>query len=142
MNHQISAADQGFLRSFAACEISPEDFDHDAHVRLAYIYLCKNSVEYAVEAMKSALLAFLDHNEVGASKYHETLTRAWIMAVRHFMSKAAGCASASEFVKKNPLLLDSRIMLTHYSAELLFSQRARNTFVEPDIQSIPQPSNS
>jgi len=35
-------------------------------------------------------------------------------------------------------LLDSQIMLTHYSAQLLFSEKTRSTFVEPDIQSIPQ----
>ena len=37
-------------------------------------------------------------------------------------------------------LLDSRIMLTHYSAAVLFSPDARQSFVAPDIQSIPPPA--
>lgn len=40
-------------------------------------------------------------------------------------------------IERNPELLDSRIMLTHYSAEVLFSDEARARFVDPDIQPIP-----
>ena len=39
MKHQTSADDQEFRWAFEACETVPEDFDHDAHVRPAYIYL-------------------------------------------------------------------------------------------------------
>ena len=35
-------------------------------------------------------------------------------------------------------LLDPKIMLTHYSAERLFSPEARAEFVEPDIDPIPR----
>jgi hypothetical protein len=38
----------------------------------------------------------------------------------------------------NPILLDSKIMLTHYSAEVLFSPEARARFVEPNLESIPR----
>jgi hypothetical protein len=38
----------------------------------------------------------------------------------------------------NPALLDSKIMLTHYSATVLFSAEARGEFVEPDISPIPR----
>jgi len=36
------------------------------------------------------------------------------------------------------VLLDSKIMLTHYSAELLFSDQARAEFVEPNLDPIPR----
>jgi hypothetical protein len=36
------------------------------------------------------------------------------------------------------MLLDTRIMLTHYSAELLFSDAARADFVEPNLDPIPR----
>jgi len=35
-------------------------------------------------------------------------------------------------------LLDSKIMLTHYSADLLFSDEARARFVEPNLDPIPR----
>jgi hypothetical protein len=137
MIHRASPDDLEFRRAFEACEIAPEAFGHAAHVRLAYIYLCERPVEDAAQRMKESLLAFLAHLGVDAGKYHETITRAWIMAVRYFMTKSPPCASAEAFVEANPMLLDSRIMLTHYSAEVLFSPAARQTFVRPDLQTIP-----
>jgi hypothetical protein len=53
------------------------------------------------------------------------------------MSESPPCDSAGEFIAANPRLLDSRIMLKHYSAEVLFSPAARESFVRPDIRSIP-----
>ena len=88
--------------------------------------------------MRNALHKFLAHNQVPASKYHETITRAWIMAVRHFMESPQSYASADDFIAHNPILLDSKIMLSHYSAEVLFSEEARARFVQPDIEAIPQ----
>jgi hypothetical protein len=35
-------------------------------------------------------------------------------------------------------VLDTKIMLTHYSAEVLFSPEARALFVEPDLDPIPR----
>jgi hypothetical protein len=60
------------------------------------------------------------------------------MAVRHFMERTPASASADEFIEANPALLDSKIMLTHYSAELLFSPEARSAFKEPDQDPIPR----
>lgn len=137
MSHVPSDADHQFRLAFESCRFEPEDFDHAAHVRLAYVYLCDHPVDLAVVRMKRSLLAFLAHLGVGESKYHETVTRAWVLAVKHFMSKSASCNSAADFMSANPQLLDSRIMLTHYSAEVLFSTAARETFVEPNVQAIP-----
>lgn len=67
------------------------------------------------------------------------LTRAWILAVWHFMSKTQDLQSSADLIARNPMLLDSRIMLTHYSAALLFSAEARQAFVEPDLDPIPRP---
>ncbi len=45
--------------------------------------------------------------------------------------------SAAEFIEKNPQLLNTKIMLSHYSPETLFSEEARSSFVDPDIEPIP-----
>ena len=139
MNHRASADDDRFRKAFEAQLIEPAAFDHAAHVRLAYVYLCEHSVEGAVERMRRSLRAFLTHLGADLSKYHETITRAWIMAVDHFMDQSVACASYADLVRINPQLLDSKIMLTHYSADVLFSAEARQRFVEPNVQSIPPP---
>ena len=138
MKHSLSVDDELFREDFAKGTVTPEQFDHRAHVRLAYVFLVTGDVDGATDRMRSALLAFMQHHGVDpAAKYHETITRAWILAVRHFMDRTGHTASADEFIAANPILLDAKIMLTHYSAELLFSPDARARFVEPDLQRIP-----
>jgi hypothetical protein len=137
MKHQLSRADSDFRSAFETHLVSPSQFNHEAHVRLAYVYLVEDDVETAVDRMRQALMNFLEHNNVPRSKYHETLTRAWVLAVRHFMNRSGPRDSAAEFVEANPELLDSKIMLTHYSAEVLFSAEARASFIEPDMDPIP-----
>lgn len=138
MRHLLSEDDRRFRRDFETCRIAPADFDHRGHLRLAYTYLAESDVDTATELMRVALLNFLLHNEVSASKYHETMTRAWILAVRHFMAISPSAPSADAFIDSNPIMLDSRIMMTHYSAELLFSAEARAEFVKPDLDPIPR----
>jgi hypothetical protein len=135
--HQVSEDDRLFRAAFEACTIAPASFNHAAHVRLAYIYLVESGVEGAVQRMREALLAFIRHNGVPPAKFHETITRAWVLAVRHFMSRSSS-ASAADFIARNPELLDTKIMLTHYSASVLFSDDARASFVEPDLDPIPR----
>lgn len=137
MTLRASAADDAFRAAFEAGTFPPGDFNHRAHVRLAYVYLCGSDVERAYAAMRAALLAFLACHGVDPAKYHDTMTRAWVMAVRHFMERTPSAESADAFIDANPRLLDPKIMLTHYSAGLLFSDAARASFAAPDIDPIP-----
>lgn len=115
------------------------EFDHRAHLRLAYIYLVENTKEPAIQRMRDALTGLLKHAGIDPSKkYHETLTEAWILAVHHFMNQTDNSVSADDFIEKNSIMLDSKIMLTHYSAEVLFSDEARAAFVEPNLDPIPR----
>lgn len=138
MTHRYAPADAEFRNAVENCALSAAEFDHAAHVRLAYIYLCVATVDDAHAAMRRSLRALLAHLGADPQKYHETLTRSWLLAVRHFMAASAPCSSAIEFTQRNPALLDGRLMLKHYSAEKLFSAEARAGFVEPDLAPIPR----
>ena len=134
--HSLSEGDGRFRDDFEAGVIAPAQFNHRAHVRLAYTYLAGSDTETAASHMRAALLAFLRRHAIDPARYHETMTRAWILAVRHFMETSAS-TSADDFIARNPVLLDTKIMMTHYSAGLLFSPEARARFVEPDLDAIP-----
>jgi hypothetical protein len=134
----LSSDDRRFRAAFESGAFPKAQFDHRAHVRLAYTYLAESGVETAFTRMRAALLSFLGRHGIDPSKYHETMTRAWILAVRHFMEMGGPSASADAFIDANPRLLDAKIMMTHYSAELLFSDTARSGFVEPDLGPIPR----
>ena len=135
----LSDEDLALRAAFESGALPPAEFGHRAHVALAYVYLAQGNVEAAVDGMRAGLAAYLRHHGIDPAKYHETLTRAWILAVWHFMSKTQDLQSSADLIARNPMLLDSRIMLTHYSAALLFSAEARQAFVEPDLDPIPRP---
>ena len=66
------------------------------------------------------------------------MTRAWILAVKHFMEQGNDTQSAETFMVQNPALLDTTSMLTHYTEDILFSDEARLTFMPPNLEAIPQ----
>lgn len=138
MKHSLSADDRNFRDEFETCRISAARFDHQAHIRLAYIYLAEHDHDAALTLIRSTLLGFLRHQQIDLSKYHETMTQAWILAVRHFMEISPACGSSDAFIECNPIMLDSKIMMTHYSAEVMFSPEARARYVEPDLERIPR----
>jgi hypothetical protein len=139
MQHRVSADDREFLRRFDGCEVQPVEFDHRAHLKLAYIFLALHGGEQAGPRFRDSLQAFLRHNNIDPAKYHETMTQAWMLAVLHFMERVGDTSSAEEFVAASPALLNPGVMLTHYSKELIGSARARREFVEPDLDPIPRP---
>jgi hypothetical protein len=136
MKYQLSSEDHLFRKQFEAGLITPCNFNHRAHLRLAYSYLCNDDIEISQQNMCRAIQAFLANYCIDPSKYHETLTRAWILAVQHFMNNAQPALSADDFISHHPRLLDTDIMLTHYSKAVLKSERARLQFVEPDLESL------
>lgn len=89
MNHAISAANARFPDEFMAARIPAARFNHRAHLRLAYIFLCEGTMDNACLLMREAIQQFFVANGVGMEKYDGTLTRAWMMAVKHFMMNAS-----------------------------------------------------
>jgi hypothetical protein len=138
MKHELSKSDQEFRTAFEAGAYAPAAFSHRAHIRLAYVYLATNDVERAAALMRASLLNFLKVHGITPTRYHETLTQGWILAVHHFMHRCPTAFSSDDFIAREPMLLDSRIMLTHYSTDLLFSDKARAAFVEPNLDPIPR----
>ncbi|MBE1275459.1 hypothetical protein [Enterovibrio baiacu] len=138
MTHSLSHADIAFVASVEDGTFPVEDFNHRAHVRLAYAYLVDNNADISNSLVKNALVSLLRFNNIEPyAKYHETLTRAWLLAVHHFMQHTDPCDNADAFIDQNPPLLDSQIMMTHYTKARLFSDEARHAFLEPDLDAIP-----
>ncbi len=115
VRHELSNEDRQYRADFEACRLPPGELDHRGHIRLAYIYLASSDTETALVSIRAALQAYLRHHGIDASKYHETITRAWILAVRHFMEVSPVCPSAGAFVEANPGVLDASLMMSHYS---------------------------
>ena len=138
MNATAAIDDIQFRDDFESGRVTTADFHHREHLRLAFVYLCESSLLEAHERMRSAIKSFLATNGVPAQKYHETLTKSWTKAVKHFCISAGNISSFEQLLKADDRLLNVEIMLTHYSRDRLFSELARKQFVEPDLQEIPE----
>ncbi len=134
----LAAPDQQFLDAFESCALAPAQFRHRDHLRLAYIYLRLHSFEVALETMRSGLRRVLMHFGAPPLAYHETMTQAWLLAVRYFMRRSEPALESGQFLAQASRLLEKDIMFTHYSRETLLSPAARVGFVEPDLQPIPR----
>jgi hypothetical protein len=137
---ELPASDLRFLRAFEACELTPATFGHREHVRLAYIYLRLYPFDVALQALRTGLQRLLAHLGAPASLYHETITRAWLLAVSHFMNAGPPAINSEDFLATSAVLLDKDVMLTHYRRETLMSPSARAEFLEPDLEPIPRHS--
>jgi hypothetical protein len=108
------SGDHAYIDAFETGRIAPADFHHADHLRLALAYLADStSVTEATDRMARALRAFAraaGHEE----KYHHTMTVAWVRLVAR--------------------LLDRQLPLAYYTRDRLFSQEARERWIDPDIQ--------
>jgi hypothetical protein len=127
--------DVELARAVERCEIANGDFNHAAHLHLAWVYLVESSsIQQAANKMRHALRRFA---EVAGKpeKYHETMTLFWMRLLSHaYAAGHRGCLE--EMVRSNPQMLEKNFPLAYYSPKRLFSDEARVSWVEPDLKPI------
>jgi hypothetical protein len=137
VRHPIETSDRDFAAAFEAGQVTPAEFDHAAHIRLACGLLAQVPPEVAYERIRDALNGFMARNGVPPEKYHDTMTKAWVLAVEHFLVTTPHASSSADLIAERPQLLDKNLLLAHYSRERLNSSAAREAFVEPDVTPFP-----
>ena len=123
------------VRGFETCETDKTDFKHQDHLIVAVCYLQDLSVAEATDKLRAALFRFVDHYGVDRKKYNETITVFWLEVVAEKLRSLPPESSLP--TKCNVVveaLSDAGLMLEYYSADLLFSDRAREEFVRPDLK--------
>lgn len=130
---QTKLSDTEFIAQFETCTLDPSTFNHEAHLRLAWIHIEQFGVEQAKENIQRQLQNFVEH--VGAKeKYHQTLTIVAIEAVNHFMKKSKS-RSFQDFVIEFPQLKDNfkGLINSHYSFDIFKSIKAKNEYLKPNV---------
>jgi len=128
--------DLQFVQAFESCALPNENFRHRDHIRLAWIYLQLYGGQEARRHMSEAIRRFAAfHGKT--DKYHETITLAWLRLVAHALTRLPRGADFDALTKDSPELLEKRTIERFYSADLLASEAARTSWVEPDLQSLP-----
>lgn len=131
----ITDDDKAFLLSFEDCSLGAKCWTHAAHVRMGWLVLeTSTSFDEALERIRSGIMRFnSSKNSIG---YHETITIAFARLIE---SKRIHEETLEAFLARNPDLLEKDCLKRFYSPEILASDEARHTFVEPNLEALPQP---
>jgi len=125
--------DDTFERQFDTAVLPDELFTHEAHLRLAWIQLERNTPTKAAAKVCTQIQNYA--SSLGqAGKFHKTLTTASVYVVAHFKEKSK-CTSFKDVLTEFPQL-NSRfkeLLLSHYSQNELHSDKARIKYQEPDL---------
>ena len=121
------------IRAFEAGEIDAADFDHEAHVRIAWSYLKKYPVAIAIARFTSSLRSLTERLGV-AHKYHETVSWFFMIVIADRI-ETSRTQDWQAFKAENRDLLEqgSILLRRHYSSARLGSAKARQLFVLPDL---------
>ena len=120
------------IDAFEAGNVDPDEFGHDDHVYVAWLYLQDHELNDAI-ARFCAALKDLTRKLGIESKYHETITWFFMIAINERLQLRPSDDWHS-FMRQNPDIFASSPSLInrHYSGERLQSPLARNHFLLPD----------
>ena len=123
--------DEAFARAFEDGAVTPAEFGHVAHVRVAWVYLREaESVEDALMRMRAAIRRFAAAAGA-AQKYHETITVLWMRLLADVRARGVS-GELADVLRAYPELADKDLPLQYYTRDRLFGDEARAAWVEPD----------
>ena len=124
--------DEQFARAFERGEVTPAEFDHRSHVRLAWVYLREaRDVDAATDRMREAIRRFAAAANA-STKYHETITVLWMRLLDDARARVPVASELVELFRHCPELADKDLPLKYYSRERLFSDEARAGWIPPE----------
>jgi hypothetical protein len=127
--------DSEFLKAFEECTIPNTEFNHRAHIRMAWLYLNQEGYESGSRKIVDGIKRFaaFHHSQL----YHETITHFWIRLVQHAISEHPKITDFDLLLAQVPCLTRTGSIYQHYSKELLKTARAKQEWCDPDLLSLP-----
>lgn len=135
MERHYKISDAEFEKQFTENTFKPLWFTHEAHLRLAWIYITKYGKETALEMYSKQLQDFANkYNADG--KYNATLTFASIQIMDVFIQKS-DAYDFQDFINEFSQLKTNfkEIISTYYSGDVFTSKEAKQQVLQPDLKS-------
>jgi hypothetical protein len=134
--------DDQLVAAFEGCTICNEEFHHQDHVRIGFLYMSWFPGLEGIRRFSDGLerLAAVSGKP---SLYHETITWAFLLLIRERLARAlqrsGRLPSWEEFAADNKDLLSGKdhVLKEYYRDETLRSELARKTFLLPDRSFAP-----
>ena len=132
--------DETFLKKFEACEFPLDEWHHEQHIKLAYLYLRRYSFEEAANRIREKIKALNAAHQIPdlpTRGYHETMTQAWLRLVWVTLCEYGLAETADAFYEQSPQLSQKKILRLFYSKEVFMAPQAKYEFLEPDLAPLP-----
>jgi hypothetical protein len=138
--------DEELLRRFESCTLTHDQWNHEAHIRVAFLYIRANPFETALDCIRSGIQRLNAAHEVpeGPTRgYNETTTRAFAVIIASTIA-AYGVEmptpTSTDFCKTHPHLLQKTLLRLFYSPSRRMDPRAKKRFLRPDLANLPRMS--
>jgi hypothetical protein len=123
--------DEYFLAALNSAELSPSQFRHADHLRLAWLYLHQKPLAEAEELVRSTIRKFAERHRV-SHLYNETVTIGWVRLIATHREP-----TFTDFLRENESRLNLQLLHRFWTPELLASDRAKREWVAPDRRVLP-----
>jgi hypothetical protein len=133
LKHHSHLSDKEFENLFEKGDLPPSLFSHEAHLRLAWLYIKKYGQEKAAEKICREIKQF-DHLHGKGDKFNITVSVAAIKMVDHFIKKSES-NDFYTFIKKFSRLKTGfkELLYQHYNLDIFSNKEAKTSFIEPDL---------
>lgn len=133
MKHHSQLSDKEFETLFEKAELPPSLFNHEAHLRLAWLYINKYGEEKAAAKTCKEIEQF-DRLHGKGNKFNTTMSVAAIKIVHHFIKKSES-KDFRMFIEEFPRLKTAFKALVdqHYAIDIFSNTEAKASFIEPDL---------
>jgi CRP-like cAMP-binding protein len=111
-------------------------FGHREHMKLTWLAVRRCGTTAAVELISDGIQRTARYAGV-PQKYNSTVSRAWVELTAYHMAEAPA-ETFDELLRRNPGLMDKRLLTRFYHSRTLASPAARCGWVEPDLHAFPR----
>ena len=133
---QSGGPDRELAAILAAITGPTGEFRHRQHVNLAFLAVRRYGMPEATGKVCTWIRQLAGYESV-PQKYHHTVSQAWVELVAHHVAADPECADFDVFARRNPALLDKRLLSRHYRSSTLAAKPARGGWVDPDLLPFP-----
>lgn len=133
METHFKLTDTQFEEQFRNATLHPALFNHEAHLRLAWIHIKNYGIDKAITHIRRQLKNYVAALQA-KDKYNETVTIAAVRAVYHFMLKSK-TTTFKDFISENKKLRDNfkALLACHYKTDIFNARNAKTAYLPPEL---------
>jgi hypothetical protein len=127
--------DRAFEQYLKAAQTDSHGFGHRAHLHLAWLAICDRGPDAAVRIVCDGIRRTATYAG-RPQKYHHTVSELWVRLLAYHRAEAPD-ETFEELLARVPALLNKRLVLTFYRSATLANADARQRWLPPDRQALP-----